>query len=143
MFACSIHFHGGWLWKSTVKRRKSVLILLIEIERVRGFSQEVTLERVCRSCMWKCENVKRARVLENEESIVNTCHWVGSKNAGRNCSGGRSFEHWPRGSPGQWVPETDCFRASAIFVSVTSGITPILNNWSVSPTEPFTFVHLG
>ena len=34
MVACSIHFRGGLLWKSNVKRRKSVLTLLVEIERV-------------------------------------------------------------------------------------------------------------
>ena len=58
MFACSIHFHGGWLWKMNVKRRKSVLTLLVEIERVRVFSLEVTVERVCWSCRWKCEKRK-------------------------------------------------------------------------------------
>ena len=67
--------------------------------------------------------------------IKNSCHGVGSKNAGRNWSGGRSFEYWLRDSPGQWVPETDCLRGSAIFVSGTSGITSILNYRSVSPTS--------
>ena len=46
---------------------------------------------------------------------------------------GRIFKHWPRGSPGQWFPETEYLRASAIFVSGTSGITPSLNYRSVSP----------
>ena len=39
------------MWKSNVKRRKSVLTLLIEFERVRVFFLEVTLERVC----WPCK----------------------------------------------------------------------------------------
>ena len=49
MVACSIYFHGGWLWKSNVERRKSVLTLLVEIERVRVrvFTLEVTMERIC------------------------------------------------------------------------------------------------
>ena len=46
MVACSINFHGGWLWKSNIKRRKNMLTLLVEIERVRVFSLEFTLERV-------------------------------------------------------------------------------------------------
>ena len=33
--------------KSNVKKRKSVLTLLVEMEKVRVFSLEVTLERVC------------------------------------------------------------------------------------------------
>ena len=53
MFTCSIH--GGWLWKSNVKRMKNVLTLLVEIERVRVFSLEVTLERVCWPYKRKCE----------------------------------------------------------------------------------------
>ena len=32
-------------------------------------------------------------MLEDEVFIENSCHEVGSKNAGRNCSGGRSFRH--------------------------------------------------
>ena len=55
MVACSIHFHGVWLWKSNVKRRKSMLTLLVEIERVRVFSLEVTQERVCWPRKRKCE----------------------------------------------------------------------------------------
>ena len=72
-------------------------------------------------------------MFENEVFIENSCHGVDSKNAGRNWSGGRSFRHEPRGSPGQWIPETDCSRASAIFVSGRSGITVILRYRSVSP----------
>ena len=68
MSACSIHFHGGWLWKSNVKRRKSVLTLLVEIERVSVLSGSHT----------------RKSVLEDEVFIENTCHGVGSKNEGRN-----------------------------------------------------------
>ena len=32
-------------WKSNVKKKKSVLTLLVEMERVRVFSLEVTMER--------------------------------------------------------------------------------------------------
>ena len=46
---------------------------------------------------------------------------------------GRSFKHWSRSSPGQWFTETEYLRASAIFVSGTSGIPPNLNYRSVSP----------
>ena len=38
IFARSIHFHGGWL------RRSSVLTVLVETERVSVCYQEVTLE---------------------------------------------------------------------------------------------------
>ena len=34
-------------WKSNVKKWKSVLTLLVEMERVRVLSLEVTMERVC------------------------------------------------------------------------------------------------
>ena len=82
-------------------------------------------------------NVKREKECwEMNVFIENTCHGVSSKNARRNWSGGRSFEHWPRGSPGQWVPKTECLRASAIFVSGKSGITSILNYRSISPIIP-------
>ena len=37
------------------------------------------------------------------------------------------------GSPGQWFPETEYLRTSAIFVVGTSGIPPNLNYRSVSP----------
>ena len=47
----------------------------------------------------------------------------------------RSFKHWSRGSPGQWFPETKYLRVSAIFVSVTSGISPNLNYRSASPIK--------
>ena len=97
-------------------------------ERVIVFSLEVTLVRVCRPCKW---NLKRERVLEDEVFIENTSHGVGSKKRGMKLKYGRSFKHWPRGSPCQWVPETECLRASAIFVSGTSGITSILNYRSV------------
>ena len=46
---------------------------------------------------------------------------------------GRSFKQWSRGSPGQWLPETEYLLASAIFVIGTSGIPPNLNYRSVSP----------
>ena len=130
MFACCIHFHGGWLWKSNVKRRKSVLTLLVEIERVRGFSQEVTLERVRWPCKWKCEKRKSVGRRSIYRKYVS---WSRLQKRGTKLKYGRSFKHWPRGSPGQWVPETECLRASVIFVSGTSGITSILNYRSVSP----------
>ena len=78
--------------------------------------------------MWKERGCWKMSVF-----IANFCHGVGSKNGGRNWSGGRSFEHWPRGSPGQRVPETDFLRASAIFVSGTRGITATLKYRRVSP----------
>ena len=57
------------------------------------------------------------------------------KNAGRNSSVDVVFSR-SRGSPGQWFPETEYLRASAIFVVGTSGIPPNLNYWSVSPKTP-------
>ena len=102
-------------------------------ERVRVFSLEVTPERVCWPCKWKRE--KKRECWKMSVFIENSCHGVGSKNAGRNWSGGCSFEHWPCGSPGQWVPETNCLRASAIFVTGTSGITTIQKYRSVSPID--------
>ena len=132
MFACSIHFHAGWMWKSNVKRKKSVLTLLVEIERVRVFSLEVTLERVCWPCNWKCEKRKSVRRRSIYRKYVS---WSRLQKRGTKLKCGRSFEHWPRGSPGQWVPETEGLCASAIFVSGTSGITSILNYRSVSPID--------
>ena len=52
----------------------------------------------------------------------------------------RGFKHWSRDSPGQWFPETEYLRASAIFVSGTSGIPPILNHRSVSPIDTYTLL---
>ena len=76
---------------------------------------------------------KKERVFEDEIFIENTCFEISSKKRGTKFKWGRSFKHWSRGSPGQWLPETDCLCASAIFVSGTSGIPPILNYRSVSP----------
>ena len=76
--------------------------------------------------MWK-----RERVFEDEVLIENTCLGIGSKKRRTKFKWGRSFKHWSRGSPGQWFPETEYLRASAIFVSGTSGIPPILNCRSV------------
>ena len=50
-------FVAVYCWKSNVKKRKSVLTLLVEIKRVSVFSLEVTQERVCWLCKWKCERV--------------------------------------------------------------------------------------
>ena len=61
--------------------------------------------------------------------------WGRLQKRGTKFKRGQSFKHWPRGSPGQWFPETECLRASAIFVSGTSGITPILNYRSVNPIK--------
>ena len=63
MVAWSIHFRGGWLLEIKSKKRKSVLTLLVEMEKVRVFSLEVTLERVCWPCKWKC---KKGWVLADE-----------------------------------------------------------------------------
>ena len=46
---------------------------------------------------------------------------------------GRRCKHWSCGSPGQRSLEIEYLRASAIFVSGTSGMPPILNHRSVSP----------
>ena len=94
------------------------------------FSLEVTLESVLalQVKLWK-----RERVFEDEVFIENTCLGVGSKKRGTKFKWGRSFKRWSRGSPGQWLPETGYLRASAIVVSGTSGISPILNYRSVSP----------
>ena len=94
-------------------------------ERERVFSLEVTLERVCWLCKWKCK--KRKSVYRKYVS------WSRLQKRGTKLKCRRSFEHWPHGSPGQWVPETECLRVSAIFVSGTSDITSILNYRSVSP----------
>ena len=128
MFACSIHFHAGSLWKSNVKRRKSVLILLVKIEWVRGFTLEVTLERVC----WPGKR-KRERVLEDERIYRKLLSWSWLQKRGTKLICGRSFEHWLLGFPGQWVPKTEFLRVSAIFVPGTSGMTSVLNYRSVSP----------
>ena len=50
-------------WKSNVKKRNGVLTLLVEMERVRVLSLEVTKERMCWPCKWKGE---REWVLEDE-----------------------------------------------------------------------------
>ena len=54
------------------------------------------------------------------------------KNAGRNSKADVVLSR-SCGSPGQWFPETEYLRASAIFVVGTSGIPPSLNYRSVSP----------
>ena len=59
MFACSIHSHRGWLWKSNVKRRKSVLTLLIEIERVKGLGLGKSHWKECVGPV--SENVKKRK----------------------------------------------------------------------------------
>ena len=96
--------------KSNVKRRKSVLTLLVEIERVRAFCLEVILERVCWPCKWKYERElcwlskwnceKESECWKIRVFIEHSCHWIGSKIAGEDWSSGHSFEHSPRGSPG-------------------------------------------
>ena len=122
MFACSIHFHGGWLRKSNVKSRKTVLTLLIEFERVKVYFLEVTLERVCWASKWKCEKIER--VLKDERIYKKFLSWNRLQKRGTKLKCGICFEHWPRGFPGQWATETEYLRASAIFVSGTSGKHP-------------------
>ena len=80
--------------------------------------------------MWK-----RERVFKDEVFIENTCLGVGSRKRRTKFKWGRSFKHWSRGSSGHWFPETEYLCASAIFVSETSGIPPILNYRSVSPIK--------
>ena len=101
-------------------------------ERVIVFSLEVTLERVCWPGKWNCEKRKSVRRWSIYRNYVS---WSRLQKRGMKLKCGRSFKQWPRGSPGQWVPETECLRASAIFVSGTSGITSILNYRSVSPID--------
>ena len=109
-------------------------------ERVIVFSLEVILERVL-ALKWNCQ--KRGREFEDEVFIENTCLEVGyppQKKRGTKFKWGRSFKRWSRGSPGQWFPETEYMRASAIFVSGTGGIPPILNYRSVSPIDINTYL---
>ena len=60
-------------------------------------------------------------------------YWNRLQKRGTKFKWGRSFKHWSRGSLGQCFTETEYLRASAIFVSGTSGIPPNLNYRSVSP----------
>ena len=77
---------------------------------------------------------KKGRVFEDDVFIENTCLEIGSKNAGRNSNVDVVLSR-SRGSPGQWFPETEYLRTSAIFVVETSGIPPNLNYRSVSPID--------
>ena len=101
-------------------------------ERVIVFSLEVTLERVCWSCKW---NVKKRKSVGRQSIYRKYVLWSRLQKRGMKLQCGRSFKHWLRGSPGQWVPETECLRVSSIFVSGTSSITYILNYRSVSPIK--------
>ena len=105
------------------------LMAVGEYERVIVFSLEVTL------CVSPAsENVKKRKSVWRRSIYRKYVSWNRlQKNAGRNSNEGRSFKHWSRGSPGRWFSETEYLRASAIFVSGTSGIPPILNYRSVSP----------
>ena len=76
-------------------------------------------------------------MFEDDVFIENTCLGIGlkkkqKKNAGRNSNADVVLSR-SRGSPGQWFPETEYLRASAIFIVGTSGILPNLNYRSVSP----------
>ena len=83
------------------------------------------------------ENGKRKKSVWRRSISRKYVSWSQLQKRGTKFKWGRSFKHWPRGSPGQWFPETDCLCASAIFVSGTSGIPPILNYRSVSPIRVF------
>ena len=133
-------FCGGCLLEVKCKKRKSMLTLLVEIERVRVrvFSLEVTLERVCWPCKWKCG---RGRVLEDEsiyrqslscsrlqkrgtkievaDVVVSTNHVVFLANR---------------------FPRLISLPTPAIFVSGTSGITTILKYRSVNPIRVGGFI---
>ena len=78
---------------------------------------------------------KRGRVFEDEVFIENTCLRVGSLNAGRNSNEDvvLNTDHVVLLANG--FPETEYLRASAIFVSGTSSIPPILNYRSVNPVD--------
>ena len=89
------------------------------------------------------ENGKRERKFEDERIYRKFLSRRRLQKRGTKLKCGRGFEHWPRGSLGQWVPETECLRASAIFVSGTSGMTSILNYRSAGPMYiPFVFESL-
>ena len=96
------------------------------------FSLEVTRETVCWPGKW---NVKKRKSVGRRSIHRKYVSWSRLQKRGTKFKWGRSFKHWPRGSPGRLVPETECLLASAIFVSGTSGITLILNYSSVSPIK--------
>ena len=79
------------------------------------------------------ENVKKSWSVWRRSIYRKYVSWSRLQKRGTKFKWERSFKHWPRGSPGQWFPETEYLRAPAIFVSGTSGIPPILNHRSVSP----------
>ena len=81
--------------------------------------------------------VKRERVFEDDVFIENTCLGIGSKNAGRNLNVDVVLRR-SRCSPGQWFPETEYLRVSAIFVMGTSGIPPKLNYRSIKSYSLYT-----
>ena len=117
MFAWPIHFAAfdgcWWIWESDSilsgsHTGESVLVLQVK--------------------MWKKrKSVWRRSIYRKYVS------WNRLQKRGTKFKWGCSFKHWSHGSPDQWFPETDCLCASAIFVSGTSGIPPILDNRSVSP----------
>ena len=76
---------------------------------------------------WKRKSVWRWSIYRKYVS------WNRLQKPGTKFKWGRSFKHWSPDFPGQWFPETEYLRASAIFVSGTSGIPPNLNYTSVSP----------
>ena len=69
--------------------------------------------------MWKRESVGRRSIYRKYTS------WSWLQKRGTKFEWGRTFKHWSRGSHGQWFPETEYLRESAIFFSGTSGILPI------------------
>ena len=86
----SLHVRGGWLLEVKCKKeRKSVLTLLVEMNRLSVFSKS----------QWKecvdpvSENVKDRKCLKTRIYIDNPCHAVGSKDVGQNWSCGCSCEH--------------------------------------------------
>ena len=81
------------------------------------------------------ENVKKRESVWRRSIYRKYVSWNRLQRRGTKFKWGRSFKQWSRGSPGQWFPETDCLCASAIFVSGTGGIPPILNYTSVSPID--------
>ena len=84
------------------------------------------------SVLVKCEKMKTVWSIYRKY-----VSWSRLQKRGTKFKWGHSFKHWSRGSPGQWFPETEYLRASAIFVSGTSGIPPILNYRSVSPIRAY------
>ena len=126
MFAWPIHFVAfdgcWWIWESYSilsgsHTGESVLALQVKMKK--------------RKSVWR------------RSIYTKYVSWSRLQKRGTKFKWGRSFKYWPRGSPCQWFPETDCLCGSAIFISGTSGIPPILNYRSVSPIDSSVWLKLS